>query len=117
MASNKDSGWKAIALFANREKVSGAKKTKSVDIALNAKANDLAEWSYKVTNEGRLSLYEGDRVLVPHKDYNADEDVSYFGNYSSTYSEKMCEDSLCTPHRMFQLQAPLQCLRKDNVCA
>lgn len=64
------------------------KKAKSVDIALNAKANDLAEWSYKVTNEGRLSLYEGDRVLVPHKDYNADEDVSYFGNYSSTYSEK-----------------------------
>lgn len=64
------------------------KKANSVDIALNAKANDLAEWSYKVTNDGRLSLYDGARVLVPHKDYNADDDVSYFGNYSSTYSEK-----------------------------
>ncbi len=64
------------------------KKVNSVDIALSAKATDLAEWSYKVTNEGRLSLYEDNRVLVPHKDYNANEDVSYFGNYSSTYSEK-----------------------------
>lgn len=64
------------------------KKANAVDIALNEKANDLAEWSYKVTNEGRLCLFEGNRVLVPHKDYNADDDVSYFGNYSATYSEK-----------------------------
>lgn len=84
----KTSAGKVLLYSPTEKKYLVRKKANSVDVALNAKANDLAEWSYKVTNDGRLSLYEGNRVLVPHKDYNADEDVSYFGNYSSTYSEK-----------------------------
>lgn len=84
----KTSAGKVLLYSPTEKKYLVRKKANSVDVALNAKVNDLAEWSYKVTNEGRLSLYEGNRVLVPHKDYNADDDISYFGNYSSTYSEK-----------------------------
>lgn len=84
----KTSGGKVLLYSPVEKKYLVRKKANSVDVVLNAKANDLAAWSYKVTSEGRLRLYDDDRVLVPHKDYNADDDVSYFGNYSSTYSEK-----------------------------
>lgn len=84
----KTSGERVLLYSPVEKKYLVRKKANSVDLALNAKANEFAAWSYKVTSEGRLRLYDGDRVLVPHKDYNADDDVSYFGNYSSTYNEK-----------------------------
>lgn len=61
------------------------KKANTVDLILNTNETSMAEWSYKIKADGRLFLYDGNRTLVPHKDYNVDEDVSYFGNYSTYY--------------------------------